>query len=217
MVRAKTVAKNYPTMLVLAAANAAYRKNQGYVKPGYELAGTTETPRKSNRELVYYYLDNTSELIEEDHEVATKIKAWYQGKTFKILSGSYVSDFDHNVLKMLEQEETPEGYNLAVLASTPGSYFTGIQRDVGESRVKFAQGGYLGTVGDKVETKCEVMKCIYSQKWGVFFVTAITDNDQAIFFSYKEEISYGKCLTIKGNVKRQDNNTTQLNRVKVIA
>jgi predicted acetyltransferase len=69
---------------------------------------------------------------------------------------------------------------------------------------------------DRVTADIEVLKCVYSQKWGVYFVTAITDNDQSIFFSYKQDLTYGSKLSIKGTVKRQDNNQTQLNRVQVI-
>jgi len=37
-----------------------------------------------------------------------------------------------------------------------------------------------------------------------------------VFFSYKEEMVVGSVLNIAGTVKRQDNNQTQLNRVKVL-
>jgi hypothetical protein len=117
---------------------------------------------------------------------------------------------------LLQKETLFDGYDLAVVASLPNSYLTGLARDERERRVKFAQGGYLGNIGDKVEATIEVTKSVYSQKWGVYFLTGVTTGDQAVFFSYKQDVSPGTVLQIKGNVKRQDNNTTQLNRVKVI-
>jgi len=60
------------------------------------------------------------------------------------------------------------------------------------------------------------LKCVYSQKWFTYFVTGITSSDQAVFFSYKQEVAVGNVLNIAGTVKRQDNNQTQLNRVKVL-
>jgi hypothetical protein len=119
-------------------------------------------------------------------------------------------------MKLVEREELTSGYEIAVATSLPASYFKGKQRDEGEQRAKFAQGGYLGSVGDRVTASIEVLKCIFSQKWNVYFVTAITDNDQSIFFSYKQEVNYGSKFAIKGTVKRQDNNQTQLNRVQMI-
>jgi hypothetical protein len=119
------------------------------------------------------------------------------------------------VLELLQKEVLLDGYDVAVVASLPNSYLTGIARDERERRVKFASGGYLGSVGGKVDTTIEVTKSVYSQKWGVYFLTGITTGDQAVFFSYKQDVSPGTIMQIKGNVKRQDNNTTQLNRVKV--
>jgi hypothetical protein len=126
-----------------------------------------------------------------------------------------MSNFDRSVLELLQKEVLLDGYDVAVVASLPNSYLTGIARDERERRVKFASGGYLGTVGGKVDATIEVTKSVYSQKWGVYFLTGITTGDQAVFFSYKQDVSPGTIMQIKGNVKRQDNNTTQLNRVKV--
>jgi hypothetical protein len=44
----------------------------------------------------------------------------------------------------------------------------------------------------------------------------MTTSDQALFFSYKQELTIGNVLRIVGTVKRHNNNQTQLNRVKVI-
>lgn len=214
MAKAKKVEVTYPTMLVIAAACAAQRINQAYIKVPYQLGD--ENPRKTNRELVMQFLADTDNILKEDHDMAVDIKAWYQGKTFKILGGGYLSDFDRNAMKLVEQENSVGNYDIAIIASLPGVYQKGVQRDEGENRAKFAQGGYLGKLADRVTANIEVLKCIYSQKWGVYFVTAITDKDQSIFFSYKQELNYGVKLSIKGTVKRQDNNQTQLNRVQVI-
>lgn len=218
----KTISPTYPTMLVLSAAFAAQRTNQGYNK--YSVAegsfvddqGVPCEAKVTNRELVYKYLEDQSNIIDEDRTNADKLKAYYQGKLFKVLGEGYVSEFDRNAMKLVEREELIGGYDIAVATSLPASYFKGVQRDEGEQRAKFAQGGYLGSVGDRVTANIEVLKCIFSQKWNVYFVTAITDNDQSIFFSYKQEVSYGSKFAIKGTVKRQDNNQTQLNRVQVV-
>jgi hypothetical protein len=48
------------------------------------------------------------------------------------------------------------------------------------------------------------------------FVTGITSDDQVVFFAYKSELPVGKMFDIYGTVKAQRDNTTQLNRVKVL-
>lgn len=216
MARQPKVRREFDTLLLLSAACAAQRINKAYLKfaGGTGLEGETNKP--SNRELVYQFLDNQDTITEADRELAEKVRTYWNGKTFKLLTGEYMSNFDRSVLELLQKEVLLDGYDVAVVASLPNSYLSGIARDERERRVKFATGGYLGSVGDKVDTTIEVTKSVYSQKWGVYFLTGITTSDQAVFFSYKQDVAPGTILSIKGNVKRQDNNTTQLNRVKVL-
>jgi len=201
---------------MLSAACAAQRINKAYLKHGEVTFGDTQPQRPSNRELVYQFLDNQDTITDADRELAEKVKSYWNGKTFKLLTGEYMSNFDRSVLELLQKEVLSDGYDLAVVASLPNSYLSGVARDERERRVKFAAGGYLGSIGGTVEATIEVTKSVYSKKWCVYFLTGITTGDQAVFFSYKQDVSPGTILSIKGNVKRQDNNTTQLNRVKVL-
>lgn len=211
----KKVSKFYDTMDVVAAACAAQRVNGQYIKVPYQLG--EENKRQTNRELVYQFLEDQSFITDADRLLAEDIKSHYQGKTFKILGGGFVTDYDRATMKMLEEETCPEGYNLAVLASVPASYLKSVARDKADSRTRFATGGYIGKIGDKVQLDVEIMKCVFSQKWGIFYATAITKAEEIVFFGFKQELTVGKFLAIKGTVKSQrDGNVTQLNRVKII-
>jgi hypothetical protein len=57
---------------------------------------------------------------------------------------------------------------------------------------------------------------VFSQQWNVFFVTGITSSDQVVFFSYREAIPAGTTIVAQGTVKAHRDNSTQLNRVKVV-
>jgi len=215
MARQKKVSKIYPTMDVVAAACAAQRINGAYIKAPFQLGD--ENPRKTNRELVYSFLEDISNIQDCDRQQAEDIKTFYKGYTFKVLSGAYLSEFDRNTMKMLEEESTPEGYNVAVLASVPSSYLKAKKRDEADRRARFAQGGLIGNVGDKVDMDVEVLKSVYSKNWNTYYISAINSEEQAVFFAYKQEITAGTLLHIKGTVKRhRDDGVTQLNRVKVI-
>lgn len=213
MARAKKVTRIWPTLDVVAAACAAQRVNDTYIKVKYQLGD--DKPRQTNRELVYQYLEDESFITDADRLLAEDIKQYFKGYTFKVLSGAYLSDFDRNTMKILEEEFTPEGYNVALLCSIPNNYLKAKKRDEADRRTRSAQGGYVGKIGERVNLQVEVIKCVFSQKWGIFYVTAMTTSDQAIFFGYKQEVATGTVLDINGTVKRQDNNQTQLNRVKV--
>jgi len=213
MARSKKVTRIWPTMDVVAAACAAQRVNGTYIKVKYQLGD--DKPRQTNRELVYQYLEDESFITDADRLLAEDIKEYFKGYTFKVLSGAYLSEFDRNTMKILEEEFTPEGYNLALLASIPNNYLKAKKRDEADRRTRFAQGGYVGKIGERLNLQVEVIKCVFSQKWGIYYITAMTTNDQAVFFGYKQEVATGTVLNINGTVKRQDNNQTQLNRVKV--
>lgn len=214
MVRQKKVTQTWPTLDVVVAACAAQRINGQYVRHPYQVNG--KMYNKTNRELVYSFLEDQSAILDVDRQMAENIKQFYKGYTFKILSGAFVSEFDLNVMKMLEEECIPKSaYNIAILASLPSFYIKAKQRSDAYQRVLNCQGGYVGTVGERVTLHIEVLKSVFSQKWGVWFITAITSKDQAIFFSYKQDLAAGTVCQIDGTVKRQDNNQTQLNRVKV--
>jgi len=118
---------------------------------------------------------------------------------------------------MVNNREVITGnYDVAVIASLPSCYERGVERQTAEQRVNFATGGLIGKASDKVKLQIEVIKCTYSHSYNVFFVTGITDQDQPVFFSYKEKVSTGDTMNIVGTVKAHRDNITQLNRVKVL-
>ena len=108
-------------------------------------------------------------------------------------------------------------YDVAVIASLPSSYERGVKQQSVEQRINFARGGYVGSVNSKIQIdNVEVLKCVYSEKWGTNFATCITSEDQVLFFAIKNKLEVGNTISIQGNVKSQRDNTTQLNRVKVL-
>jgi hypothetical protein len=222
MPRKSKVRKQYDTMLVLSAACAAQRVNGNkYIKYDIEKNNFVNDKDEvvkytTNRALVETYIEQPEHIMDIDREMAEKVRSYWNGKTFKLLTGEYMSDFDRNMLTLMQKETVTEGYDVAVLASMPNSYQANLKRDEKERRVKYSQGGYIGTIGERVNIQVEVLKCVFSQKWFTHFVTGITSSDQAVFFSYKEQVTVGNVLNIAGTVKRQDNNQTQLNRVKVL-
>jgi hypothetical protein len=107
-------------------------------------------------------------------------------------------------------------YDVAVIASLPSCYQRAVKRDNDARKLENASGGLLGRVGQKVKVNVEVVRSSFSQQYNVFFISGVTTDDQAVFFSYRNAIDAGKLIIAEGTVKRHGDNTTQLNRVKVI-
>ena len=142
-----------------------------------------------------------------------------QDLTFRGLK-SQLSEFDLNVVKTLAVSEefntATHKLELALVACLPESQKRALARQEVQSRVGQTTGGYVGAVDNKVELDVEVVSANYSQSYGIFWVTAITRDNQAVFFSYKSKLVTGSWIQIKGTVKAHRDGKTQLNRVKVI-
>jgi hypothetical protein len=114
------------------------------------------------------------------------------------------------------RETIDTNYDIAVLTSLPSGYERGVKRQTVDQRIAFATGGLIGRVSEKVSVSIEVLKSVFSQTWNTHYVTGITSDEQVLFFAYKQQLEVGKMFDLYGTVKAHRDNTTQLNRVKVI-
>jgi hypothetical protein len=201
---------------VWAAACAAQRINGSYVKLAMISESDPSLTKLSNRMLAMQLLTDPFSITDEDRDQSKKVRAFYQALTFKILQGKKLNEFDNNAMVLSNRDVISSNYDFAVICSLPSCYERGVVRQSVEQRISFAKGGYISAVGNKVSTSVEVLRCVFSQKWITNFVTGITSDDQVVFFAYKSELPVGKMFDIYGTVKAQRDNTTQLNRVKVI-
>ena len=204
---------------VWAAACQAQRVNGAYVKLSILSESDPSMDRKSNRQLVELLLTDTTQITDEDREQAKTVRKYYQAFTFKILKGIKLNEFDNTAMLIANRDIIDSNYDVAVIASLPSCYGRGVKRDGVDQRVKFATGGYIGRVSDKVKVTVEILKTNYSQQWNTNYVTGITNDDQAVFFAYNhiDNVEIGKTYTFFGTVKAHRDNSTQLNRVKIVA
>jgi len=214
--RVTTKVVNYNADDVWGAACAAQRINGSYIKLSVISESDPATTKLSNRMIVERLLADLSGITDEDREQGVKVRAFYQAYTFKILQGKQLSDFDNTAMLIANRDVITGNYDVAVIASLPSCYERGVVRQSADQRINFATGGFIGKANDKVTASIEVLKSVFSMKWNTNYVTGITTNDQVVFFAYKEALDIGKVLDIQGTVKAHRDNSTQLNRVKVI-
>lgn len=209
--------------LVLAASCAAHRVNDGYFKADqfvtFHHSGVSErTPRSGvcNRTLTDRFIAAPDSITAEDHDTAGKIQSWYRAKLFRVLADKSMSDFERRVMDILDSGRCQQRRDVGMLVSVPQGYFRAMQAEAAWQRTMAAQGGYLGTLGQRLEITCEVLRSGFSAKWNTWYITAVTPQDQVVFFSHARGMAPGTVLKAKGTVKRQQNNQTQLNRVIVL-
>jgi hypothetical protein len=218
MARYQKPVVNYNADDVWGAAVAAQRINGAYVKLSITSESDPTINQKSNRQIVHGFLADPFTITDEDREQGKKVRAFFQAFTFKILQGRALSEFNNTAMLIANRDVISSDYDVAVICSLPSGYERGVKLQTVEQRINFARGGYVGSIGNKVSVdKVEVLKCVYSEKWGTHFATCLTSEDQVLFFAIRNKLEVGKTISIQGTVKGQrDPNTTQLNRVKVV-
>ena len=205
---------------VFAAACAAQRINGEYLKSddityyddGHEY--THKVNRVANKTLVHQFLKGELGMTLEDHEMGDKVMQYCRSLTFKLLTDKRLSDFEQTMLTIVEKSTTDSNYDIAVVASLPASYERSLVRAEQNIRLREAAGYIAADVGSKVELDIDVVRCNYSNEWGVFYVTAITEGG-VVFFARNSQIEVGSKVRIKGKVKRHKEDRTQLSHVKV--
>ena len=222
--RAKPTGVKHSVDNVWGAACAAQRINGSYVKETQhrfdEDRNTTVVVKQRNRDIVTDILANPAVLTVEDIAQGQACRTFLQQDLTLRGLKSQLTEFDLNVAKTLavneEFDTATHKLELALVACLPASQARSIARQETQSRVRQTTGGYVGAVDAKIESDVEVVSANYSQTYGIFWVTAITADNQAVFFSYKSKLDTGTWIHIKGTVKAHRDGKTQLNRVKVI-
>lgn len=208
---------------VWGAACASQRINGSYVKETQyrfdEDLNTTVVVKQRNRDIMESILANPAVLTVEDIAQGQECRKFLQNDlTFRALK-SQITEFDSATSKVLavteEFDTASHKYELAVVACLPASHQRAVARQETQSRVQ-ATAGTFGQEGDKVELDVEVISATYSQNYGIYWVTAITQDNRAVFFSYKSNLTTGSLIQIKGAIKAHRDGKTQLTRVKLV-
>ena len=218
---AKKSAKNtvtYSANDVWAVACKAQRLNKEYIKFVPE-----GSKKETNREIMYRLLEEGSKhLTVADKNEGVKVRQHYQAMTFKLLTDDYVSEFDKTAMSIADKDLLDSKLDIAIIASLPSAYIRSNVRKVQDQTVAQATTDKMvGKIKDRVDLKVTVLKSFLSHKWSCYFITAVTENEEVVFFgSSKINPKIGDSLDIRGTVKshRSDENgmVTQLNRVQQV-
>ena len=210
---------------VWGAAVAAQRINGSYVKETMykvdpEMSSNTVIEKQRNRDIMLDILANPAVLTVEDIAQGQECRKFLQNDiTFRALKNK-LTEFDSATSKVLavaeEFDSAKHKYELAVVASLPASHARSLERQATQERVRQTSGALIGTPGVKVQLAVEIVKSNYSQQWNTWYATAVTADNSAVFFAYRQELARGAKHTIVGTVKAHRDGSTQLNRVSII-
>jgi hypothetical protein len=225
---------SFPLQTVLELACAAQRLNKEYIK-------VTEPIYSDDNKLMSYKWDNKILILttldpnrfkpsedslkppllctnRDDAELADEIRKYYKRLLFSAIQGD--NEFQTEVNALLSSE-TVATNKLGFIACLPSVYKRDYGRHQLEKKIKTADVGWLGEVGDLLLDKdCEVLKCQRSKNFDAFNIDAIIDNKIVSWMS-KYELKLGPTVVVKAKVKDQgfhwshkETPVTRLNFVK---
>ena len=222
--KAKPAGVKHSVDNVWGAAVAAQRINGEYLKEEKRtfdmVTGEVVDRKLRNRDIMADILANPAVLTVEDIAQGQECRKFLQNDiTFRALKGK-LTEFDSSVSKVIAVEQefdtAKHKLELAVVACLPASHARALERQATQERVRQTTGQYVGNVGTKVRLDVEIVKANYSQQWNTWYATAITKDNHAVFFAYRQQLGTGVHYTILGTVKAHRDGTTQLNRVSIV-
>lgn len=207
---------------VWAAAAAADRINLGFYHKETRLNEDGSINFEPNRAILKRTLTDNS-ATEADRELGRQARAWHRGQMLMTALKRPLTGFEINLQKAADMDTFAleiHQLEIATIASQIRSYRTGVAT---EQRMFATDTSPLAPVGAKVTTLVEVVKSVYSQNYGTYYITAVTEKERKVVrfayrevFAVKEGFAVGASLMIKGKVKAHNADGTQLHYVKVL-
>ena len=198
--------------LVWSAACAAYRINGGYLKES-ETVGD-QVIRHANRAVVRRALDNPSLIDDADRELAHNCRQHLAASVTMQALTSELGEWARITARVCGLDTVDSMYDLSVITAMPHSYAKTLRKESVDARLARCDQ-LMDKLGNKVELAVEVVRNNYSAKYNTWFVSAVTQDNQAVYFAYREEVPSETLAKIRGTVKRHTDRSTQLNRVKL--
>lgn len=211
-----------PADVIWAAAAYADRMNGGEYRkePEYALTETNTYTRNivrhANRHWMWQAIESRTLITEQDRDVGQQARDWVRKRLVMQGLRGNMTEFDQALSRAVEMDEFLTGadrYEIALITSQIRAWREGTRM---EAVMDDVDRRPVAAVGEKVQVRCQVIKSVFSTNYNVYFVTAKTDANQMVFFSYREDLAVGRAIEIKGHVKAHRPDATQLNRVRLV-
>ena len=226
---AARTAKKLPTFfsavdaeMIWAAAAFAYRTNgnQFFKEEARvidEASGTVTVTHQPNKVVAMAQLRDglATDLTDADYALGREARRFHRLTLTALSLKGPIGDFQRTVQQSAEKDVfflDSDRLEFAVVASQIGAYIKAknelqIREDI--------ERGPLAAVGVKVAVDITVVRSVFSQNYGCYFITAKTDCKHMVFFSFRQALDTGVRWNAKGAVKAFRDDTTQLTRVKI--
>jgi hypothetical protein len=200
--------------LVWSAACTAYRLNGGYLKEAETIGD--QVVRHTNRDLVRRALADPTLITDADRELAQNCRQHLAKAVTMQALKTELGEWSRITAKVCDLDIVDSMYDFSVITAMPHSYIKQLKKESVDARLARCKTSAIGKINDKVELSVEIVRNNYSANFNTWFVSAITSDNHAVFFAYREAMQPDTHVTIRGTIKRHTDSATQLNRVKLV-
>lgn len=211
----KPSGKTYPSLMVWAAAAAAYRINnrEYYKEPVHDKdLNLIVKPNKAIMVELLHHQENITELdILEGRRLYDHVRGWILK-----LFDSNCKDFIKEAVQYVDVEVIDQN-DFGFMACLPNS----IRRDIDDIEIRntierLCHNGPIGRIGHGIEGHLSILQSFPSKRYEGFVVRGNLDDHYVWFFS-STGFTRGNKYAVRARVKRhQEDGSTQLNYVRII-
>ena len=206
--------EQYNSNIVWAAAAAAHRINNGYIKEGYTQS------KKANKFLIRDILWESIDTIKDcDVEAGKQCRMYWRNQLLAVLGGA--DDYTQWLIRLATMEKIGNKGDLSVVSSAINAQQNHEQREKTKLEKFSLNSQWVGKIGKKLEfaDTARVLTCKYIDKFDRYVVECVVDGNLYFWWGNKKVTPETKILS--GKVKAHsrdldsDKKRTQLNYVKV--
>ena len=200
---------------VWAAAVYAQRINKGYYKED-QFNADGDCIKEANRTLARNALALGGKITVEDRCKGAEIRKFISSRLMVTAITRKLNDFQQSLSRAVAMEEfvLPQDRMLVGIVNSQIAMYERAMKE--EELLKDSTYGTFGKLKERIDVNLKPVARFWLTDWGTFRYNSITEDGYKTSFYYRDKLEIGDAVKVRGTVTKHTNDTTTINRVKVI-
>ena len=213
MKKVETVA--FDSADIWAAAVYAQRINKGYFKED-QFNPDGDCIKEANRTLARNALALGGKITVEDRVKGAEVRKFISSRLMVTAITRKLNDFQQSLSKAVALDEfiIPQDRMLVGIVNSQIAMYERAMKE--EALTKDSVYGTFGKIKERVDVELKPVARFWLTDWGTFRYNSITTDGYKTSFYYREKLEIGDAVKVRGTVTKHTNDTTTINRVKVL-
>ncbi len=200
---------------IWAAAVYAQRINKGYYKEDqYNDEG--KVVKSANRTVAKNALEVGGKISVEDRCKGAEVRKFISSRLMVTAITRDLNDFQQSLSRAVALDEfiVPQDRMLiGIVNSQIGQYERAMKE---EALTKDSVYGTFGKIKQRLDVELKPVSRFWLTDWGTYRYNSITKDGYKTSFYYRDKLEIGDAVKVRGTVTKHTNDTTTINRVKVL-